>query len=144
MFEYEGRDFIVRAKPFGKNGYHHGIVLYADPKVDKVELVKVEALPPPPVIVEAQGRVLEIDKARDRKDLNLWTEEARRMWLWMKEDGGPRSGLISNIHKRFREKDGEKPSPGRAFFVAVAGERLDYWRITENKTRTRFSLTFIP
>jgi hypothetical protein len=141
MFEFEGRDFIVRATPFGKNGYHHGKVLYADPKQ--------EIIPPEPVqaklIVQAEYRPPSktIDEARKHKRLSTWDGRAKDFWLWLVERKKT-SGLVSALYTEYAKANGEKRSPQMAFYLAAAGERLDFWKIRENKERTRFTLEVQP
>jgi hypothetical protein len=145
LFEFEGRDFVVRAKPFGKNGYHHGTVLYADPLNRPLPVVEQ---PPAPVVAPAPpekgkkalpvpGRT--IDDARRHPNIRNWDDRAKDFWLWLREHN-KRSGLVSPLFGEFRKSRQEKGSPQLAFFVVAAGERLGMWEVIENKDRTRFSL----
>lgn len=142
LFEFEGRDFVVRAKPFGKNGYHHGTVLYADP-LNK-PLPVVEAPPAPKVApvpskksAPVNGRTL--DQARKHPNIAQWDQRAKDFWNWLRERN-KRSGLVSPLYGEFGESKGEKHSPQLAFYVAAAGERLGMWKIIENKHRSRFTI----
>jgi hypothetical protein len=144
LFEFEGRDFVVRATSFGKNGYHHGKVLYADPAravAEKEVTVPIAAIPPPEVKKSAvAGSTLA--RARRNKSLELWDPKAKEFWLWLKEKK-MRQGLISPMYSNFCKHTGKRIDHTAAFFVAAAGERHDMWKITANAANTRFTMTVV-
>lgn len=147
LFEFEGRDFVVRATPFGKNGYHHGKVLYADPREEVIPPdpkpvmtpLAAPAVPVAPYRPNAPtGKALE--KARRRAGLGNWDAPAKEFWNWLR-DRHRTQGLVSALFAEYRRANGEKENADLAFMIAAAGERHGMWTITPNKNNTRFTLT---